>query len=355
MSSVLDAPAAVHGRAGGADRRRGLRGRGRRDRSRQRARPDVPRRRRRRRARPQDLEPRGGPGGARPRGTRRSPTSRAVDPELPVARPLAGRVAGPDGHHRAAVRAAARPQGRPRARRRRAARTTARPTRGSTSRCAAFFHPAAGRGTALGLCAHAAAARPARRDRRRRAARLVERRARAVRASASLPRWPRLRAQVVHGDLNLDNVLLDEDGRIAGIVDFGDMRLHARRSPTSRSRVASLMRGRPRDDVFRRGADRARRLRVAARRSSRSSSSCSATWSRPGSPRSSRSAPGASTRLSRERGLHPGLGRGLLAAARAARRARAPTASRRELGAPSRRQSRRRARRRRRERRSARS
>jgi 4-aminobutyrate aminotransferase-like enzyme/Ser/Thr protein kinase RdoA (MazF antagonist) len=37
------------------------------------------------------------------------------------------------------------------------------------------------------------------------------------------PRWAGLRAQVVHGDLTLDNALLDERGRITGIVDFGDM------------------------------------------------------------------------------------------------------------------------------------
>ena len=37
------------------------------------------------------------------------------------------------------------------------------------------------------------------------------------------PRWPGLRAQVVHGDLTLDNALLDDEGRITGIVDFGDM------------------------------------------------------------------------------------------------------------------------------------
>jgi 4-aminobutyrate aminotransferase-like enzyme/Ser/Thr protein kinase RdoA (MazF antagonist) len=37
------------------------------------------------------------------------------------------------------------------------------------------------------------------------------------------PRWAGLRAQVVHGDLTLDNALLDDDGRITGIVDFGDM------------------------------------------------------------------------------------------------------------------------------------
>jgi 4-aminobutyrate aminotransferase-like enzyme/Ser/Thr protein kinase RdoA (MazF antagonist) len=38
-----------------------------------------------------------------------------------------------------------------------------------------------------------------------------------------LPVWPRLRAQVLHADLSVNNVLTDEAGRITGIVDFGDM------------------------------------------------------------------------------------------------------------------------------------
>ena len=37
------------------------------------------------------------------------------------------------------------------------------------------------------------------------------------------PVLPGLRAQVIHGDLSLDNVLLDDDLRVSGIVDFGDM------------------------------------------------------------------------------------------------------------------------------------
>jgi 4-aminobutyrate aminotransferase-like enzyme/Ser/Thr protein kinase RdoA (MazF antagonist) len=37
------------------------------------------------------------------------------------------------------------------------------------------------------------------------------------------PAWPSLRAQAVHGDLTTDNTLLDDRGRITGIVDFGDM------------------------------------------------------------------------------------------------------------------------------------
>jgi 4-aminobutyrate aminotransferase-like enzyme/Ser/Thr protein kinase RdoA (MazF antagonist) len=34
---------------------------------------------------------------------------------------------------------------------------------------------------------------------------------------------PTLRAQVIHGDMSLDNVLLGDDLRVSGIVDFGDM------------------------------------------------------------------------------------------------------------------------------------
>jgi 4-aminobutyrate aminotransferase-like enzyme len=37
------------------------------------------------------------------------------------------------------------------------------------------------------------------------------------------PALPGLRAQVIHGDMSLDNVLLGDDLRVSGIVDFGDM------------------------------------------------------------------------------------------------------------------------------------
>ena len=65
-----------------------------------------------------------------------------------------------------------------------------------------------------------------------------------------VPRWPRLRAQVVHGDLSLDNVLLDERGRVAGIVDFGDTG-HTALVADFAVGLASLLRGRPEADVFR--------------------------------------------------------------------------------------------------------
>ena len=37
------------------------------------------------------------------------------------------------------------------------------------------------------------------------------------------PMLPGLRAQVIHGDMSLDNVLFGDDLRVSGIVDFGDM------------------------------------------------------------------------------------------------------------------------------------
>jgi 4-aminobutyrate aminotransferase-like enzyme/Ser/Thr protein kinase RdoA (MazF antagonist) len=37
------------------------------------------------------------------------------------------------------------------------------------------------------------------------------------------PVWPRLRAQVAHTDLSVDNTLTDDAGLITGVIDFGDM------------------------------------------------------------------------------------------------------------------------------------
>jgi 4-aminobutyrate aminotransferase-like enzyme/Ser/Thr protein kinase RdoA (MazF antagonist) len=112
-----------------------------------------------------------------------------------------------------------------------------------------FFHPAAGR-ELLWHLVHAPRLRPllgSIGDERRRG--LVEdvldRYEQRV-----VPAWPRLRQQVVHGDFNLDNILLDERDRIAGIVDFGDTG-HSALVGDFAIALASLLRCRPADDVFR--------------------------------------------------------------------------------------------------------
>jgi 4-aminobutyrate aminotransferase-like enzyme/Ser/Thr protein kinase RdoA (MazF antagonist) len=64
------------------------------------------------------------------------------------------------------------------------------------------------------------------------------------------PRWNQLRAQVVHGDFNLDNLLLDEDDRLSGILDFGDC-CHTALAADVAVALASFLRGRPAADVFR--------------------------------------------------------------------------------------------------------
>jgi 4-aminobutyrate aminotransferase-like enzyme/Ser/Thr protein kinase RdoA (MazF antagonist) len=64
------------------------------------------------------------------------------------------------------------------------------------------------------------------------------------------PLWPTLPAQVVHGDMNLGNVLLDDGGYVSGIVDFGDS-CHTAAVADLAVAIASLMRGREVDDGFR--------------------------------------------------------------------------------------------------------
>jgi 4-aminobutyrate aminotransferase-like enzyme/Ser/Thr protein kinase RdoA (MazF antagonist) len=64
------------------------------------------------------------------------------------------------------------------------------------------------------------------------------------------PRWPGLRAQVVHGDLTIDNALIDDDGLITGIIDFGDMS-HTALLVDIASVLDSLTIDRRGDDLFR--------------------------------------------------------------------------------------------------------
>jgi 4-aminobutyrate aminotransferase-like enzyme/Ser/Thr protein kinase RdoA (MazF antagonist) len=173
-----------------------------------------------------------------------------VDPELPVARQLElTTVDGPDGKHfvRLFERLhghdggpeladdAVRDYGATHARLNLALRS--------------FFHPAAGRQLLWDL-AHAASLRPltgsiADAERRRLVESVLDRYEERV-----TPRWLGLRLQVIHGDLNLDNVLLDERERISGIVDFGDLTYSSQVGDFAIG-LASLIRGRPLDDVFR--------------------------------------------------------------------------------------------------------
>jgi 4-aminobutyrate aminotransferase-like enzyme/Ser/Thr protein kinase RdoA (MazF antagonist) len=112
-----------------------------------------------------------------------------------------------------------------------------------------FFHPAAGRELLWDL-AQAPGLRPHLEDiadpgRRRLVEAVLDRYEERI-----APRWPRLRAQVVHGDLNLDNVLLSDQGRICGILDFGDA-MHTAQVADFAVALASLMRARSAGEVFR--------------------------------------------------------------------------------------------------------
>jgi 4-aminobutyrate aminotransferase-like enzyme len=64
------------------------------------------------------------------------------------------------------------------------------------------------------------------------------------------PVWDSLRTQVVHGDLCSDNALVDDDGLITGIIDFGDMSLSAT-IVDAVSAIESLIDGRRGEDIFR--------------------------------------------------------------------------------------------------------
>ncbi|HEY8180408.1 MAG TPA: aminotransferase class III-fold pyridoxal phosphate-dependent enzyme [Candidatus Limnocylindria bacterium] len=85
-----------------------------------------------------------------------------------------------------------------------------------------FFHASAGRAIEWDqkhlpdLVRHADLVEDA--DRRRQLDRVVERF-----MERALPALPALRAQVIHNDITLDNLLLDDAGAVSGIIDFGDM------------------------------------------------------------------------------------------------------------------------------------
>jgi 4-aminobutyrate aminotransferase-like enzyme/Ser/Thr protein kinase RdoA (MazF antagonist) len=175
-----------------------------------------------------------------------------VDPDLPIAQPQGrGTFAGPDGVHQ--VRLFERMHGRtggPELDDRAVfvfAQTHARLNLALRS----FFHPAARRDLLWNL-EQTPRLRPrldaiGDSERRSLVARVIDRFEERV-----APRWPRLRAQVVHGDFTLGNVLLGEDHQITGIVDFGDCGYTAQVADLAID-VASLLRGRPSGDVLRVG------------------------------------------------------------------------------------------------------
>ena len=171
----------------------------------------------------------------------------AVDPDLPMARQLAPRATF-DGHH---VRLFERRRGY-----KGGPELDAAAVYGIAAAHArlclalrAFFHPAAGRELLWDI--HATPRlRPLLAE-----IEIPERRALVARAvdrfeERVLPEWPRLRAQVVHGDFNLDNLMLDEHGGLAGILDFGDC-CHTALAADVAVALASYLRGRPAEDVFR--------------------------------------------------------------------------------------------------------
>ncbi|HEX6474875.1 MAG TPA: aminotransferase class III-fold pyridoxal phosphate-dependent enzyme, partial [Candidatus Limnocylindria bacterium] len=114
-----------------------------------------------------------------------------------------------------------------------------------------FFDPAAGRAIEWDqkhlpdLVRHAALVEDA--DRRRQLDRVLERF-----MERALPALPALRAQVIHNDITLDNLLLDGGGAVTGIIDFGDM-THTALVLDVPATLQSLVR--EREDIFAVAAD----------------------------------------------------------------------------------------------------
>jgi 4-aminobutyrate aminotransferase-like enzyme/Ser/Thr protein kinase RdoA (MazF antagonist) len=171
----------------------------------------------------------------------------AVDPGLPLARPLAARATF-DGHQ---VRLFERMRGHKGGPELDDAALHAVGTVHARLCLAlrSFFHPAAGRELLWSIQA-TPRLRPllgeiADPEQRALVGRAIDRFEARVQ-----PEWPSLRAQVVHGDFNLDNILLGADDRVAGILDFGDC-CHSALAADVAVALASVLRGRPLDDAFR--------------------------------------------------------------------------------------------------------
>jgi 4-aminobutyrate aminotransferase-like enzyme/Ser/Thr protein kinase RdoA (MazF antagonist) len=171
----------------------------------------------------------------------------AFDPELPVARPLAPR-ATVDGHQVRLFERRYGHNGGPELDDAAVWEIAAAHARLCLA-LRSFFHPAAGR-ELLWDVRSAPRLRPlleeiADPSRQALLARVLDRFEERVQ-----PEWSRLRGQVVHGDFNLDNLLLDENDRLSGILDFGDC-CHTALAADVAVALASFLRGRPAEDVFR--------------------------------------------------------------------------------------------------------
>jgi 4-aminobutyrate aminotransferase-like enzyme/Ser/Thr protein kinase RdoA (MazF antagonist) len=113
----------------------------------------------------------------------------------------------------------------------------------------AFFHPAAGRSLLWDL-AYALELRQLAPDIEDGAHRALVGRVLDRYEERVAPAWPRLRAQVIHGDLATDNALFDDRGGVAAVLDFGDLTHSALVADLAVS-LGSLLRGRAGDDAFR--------------------------------------------------------------------------------------------------------
>jgi 4-aminobutyrate aminotransferase-like enzyme/Ser/Thr protein kinase RdoA (MazF antagonist) len=112
-----------------------------------------------------------------------------------------------------------------------------------------FVHPSAHR-VMLWDAQHALRARDLLDDVRDPHARAVVARTLDAFEQRAAPVWPRLRAQVLHADLTVDNTLTDADGFITGIIDFGDMS-HTTLVTELASVLDSVAAGRPSAELFR--------------------------------------------------------------------------------------------------------
>jgi 4-aminobutyrate aminotransferase-like enzyme/Ser/Thr protein kinase RdoA (MazF antagonist) len=112
-----------------------------------------------------------------------------------------------------------------------------------------FAHPRARR-TMLWDVQHALAARGMLGDIRSPAQRALVQRVLDEYERTVAPVWPRLRAQVLHTDLTVDNTLTDDAGLITGIVDFGDMS-HTALATDLASVLDDVLFGREEEELFR--------------------------------------------------------------------------------------------------------